>query len=77
MKKLIDTMKNFGFSNEVIAGVLGNIKVECNFELKAENISCKIKVGQNLNEEKRNRLMEKLKNRDLEIDKETIKLINH
>lgn len=39
MKKLIDTMKNFGFSNEVIAGALGNIKVECNFELKAENMN--------------------------------------
>lgn len=39
MKKLIDTMKNYGFSNEVIAGVLGNIKVECNFELKKENMN--------------------------------------
>ena len=39
MKKLIDTMKNYEFSNEVIAGVLGNIKVECNFELKAENMN--------------------------------------
>lgn len=39
MKKLIDTMRNYGFSNEVIAGVLGNIKVECNFELKAENMN--------------------------------------
>ena len=39
MKKLIDTMRNYEFSNEVIAGVLGNIKVECNFELKAENMN--------------------------------------
>lgn len=46
------------------------------FELKPENISCKIKVGQNLNEEKRNRLMEKLKSRDLGIDEETIKQMN-
>ena len=38
------------------------------FELKPENISCKIKVGQNLNEEKKNRLIEKLKNRDSKID---------
>lgn len=38
MQKLIDTMRNYGFSNEVIAGVLGNIKAECNFELKAENM---------------------------------------
>ena len=38
MQKLIDTMKNYGFSKEVICGVLGNIKVECNFELKAENM---------------------------------------
>ena len=46
------------------------------FELKAENISCKIKVGQNLNEEKKNRMIEKLKNRDSKIDKETIKQMN-
>ena len=46
------------------------------FELKAENISCKIKVGQNLNEEKRNRLMQKLKSRDSKIDEETIKQMN-
>jgi len=39
MKKLIDTMKNYGFSNEVICGILGNIKVECNFELKKENLN--------------------------------------
>lgn len=39
MKKLIDTMKNYGFSNEVIAGVLGNIKVECDFKLKKENLN--------------------------------------
>ncbi|MBP7770193.1 MAG: pyridoxamine 5'-phosphate oxidase family protein [Aliarcobacter sp.] len=43
------------------------------FELKPEKISCKIKVGQNLNEEKKNRLIEKLKNRDSKIDEETIK----
>ena len=46
------------------------------FELNPQNISCKIKVGQNLNEEKRNRLMEKLKSRDLGIDEETIKQMN-
>lgn len=38
MQKLIDTMRNYGFSNEVICGVLGNIKVECNFKLQAENM---------------------------------------
>lgn len=38
MKKLIDTMKNYGFSKEVICGVLGNIKVECDFKLQAENM---------------------------------------
>ena len=46
------------------------------FELKPENISCKIKVGQNLNEEKKSRLIEKLKNRDSKIDEETIKQMN-
>ncbi len=38
MKKIIDTMRNYGFSNEVIASVLGNIKVECDFKLQAENM---------------------------------------
>lgn len=38
MQKLIDTMKNYGFSKEVICGVLGNIKVECDFKLQAENM---------------------------------------
>ena len=31
-------MKNYGFSKEVICGVLGNIKVECDFKLQAENM---------------------------------------
>ena len=38
MNKIILTLRNYGFSNEVIASILGNIKVECNFELKAENM---------------------------------------
>jgi len=38
MKKIIDTLKNYGFSNEVIAAILGNIKVECDFKLKAEDM---------------------------------------
>ena len=44
-------------------------------ELKIETQSCKIKVGQNLNEERKNKVMEKLKNRNLQIDEETIKQI--
>lgn len=44
-------------------------------ELKPQNISCKIKVGQNLDEEKKNRLIGKLKFRDSKIDEETIKQI--
>lgn len=44
-------------------------------ELKPQNISCKIKVGQNLDEEKKNRLIGKLKSRDSKIDEETIKQI--
>lgn len=31
-------------------------------ELKIETQSCKIKVGQNLNEERKNKFLEKLKN---------------
>ena len=42
-------------------------------ELKIETQSCKIKVGQNLNEERKNKFLEKLKNRNSQIDKETIK----
>ena len=42
-------------------------------ELKIKTQSCKIKVGQNLNEERKNKVMEKLKNRNLQIDDETIK----
>ena len=39
MQKIIDTLKNYGFSKEVIAAILGNIKVECYFKLQAENMN--------------------------------------
>ncbi|QKF67392.1 nitroimidazol reductase (NimA) family protein [Arcobacter venerupis] len=45
-------------------------------ELKPQNVSCKIKVGQNLNEEKKKKMIEKLKNRDSKIDNETINKMN-
>ena len=38
MNKIILTCRNYGFSNEVIASILGNIKVECDFKLQAENM---------------------------------------
>ncbi|RBQ28250.1 pyridoxamine 5'-phosphate oxidase family protein [Aliarcobacter vitoriensis] len=41
--------------------------------LKPQNISCKIKVGQNLNDEKRDKLTQKLENRASNIDMQTIK----
>ncbi|WP_418180839.1 pyridoxamine 5'-phosphate oxidase family protein [Aliarcobacter lanthieri] len=41
--------------------------------LKPQNISCKIKVGQNLNDEKRDKLTQKLENRASNIDMHTIK----
>ncbi|MFV7790168.1 pyridoxamine 5'-phosphate oxidase family protein [Aliarcobacter lanthieri] len=41
--------------------------------LKPQNISCKIKVGQNLNNEKRDKLTQKLENRASNIDMHTIK----
>lgn len=44
-------------------------------ELKIETQSCKIKVGQNLNEERKNKFLEKLKNRNSQIDNETIKVM--
>lgn len=42
-------------------------------QLKPQNISCKIKVGQNLNDEKREKLLEKLENRASKVDKQTVK----
>lgn len=42
-------------------------------ELKPQNISCKIKVGQNLNNEKREKLTQKLENRASKVDNETVK----
>ncbi|MCD8541501.1 MAG: hypothetical protein LRY22_02425 [Aliarcobacter cryaerophilus] len=44
-------------------------------ELKIETQSCKIKVGQNLNEKRKNKFLEKLKNRNSQIDNETIKVM--
>lgn len=44
-------------------------------ELNIETQSCKIKVGQNLNEERKNKFLEKLKNRNSQIDNETIKVM--
>ncbi|QKF59586.1 pyridoxamine 5'-phosphate oxidase family protein [Aliarcobacter lanthieri] len=41
--------------------------------LNPQNISCKIKVGQNLNDEKRDKLTQKLENRASNIDMHTIK----
>jgi len=42
-------------------------------ELRPENISCKIKVGQNLNDSKKDKLLQKLENRGSNLDKQTIK----
>jgi len=42
-------------------------------ELKPQNISCKIKVGQNLNDSKRDKLLKKLENRASNLDMQTIK----
>ena len=65
-----DSFEEIAYEKAMYTKILDKTAI---LELKPENISCKIKVGQNLNEEKRNRLMEKLKSRDLEIDEETIK----
>ena len=45
-------------------------------ELKQTNISCKIKVGQNLNQAKRDNIMNKLKQRGTKLDNQTIKQMN-
>ncbi|HKM19089.1 MAG TPA: pyridoxamine 5'-phosphate oxidase family protein [Aliarcobacter sp.] len=42
-------------------------------KLEPQNISCKIKVGQNLNDEKREKVSEKLGNRASKVDIQTIK----
>ena len=65
-----DSFEEIAYEKAMYTKILDKTAI---LELKPENISCKIKVGQNLNEEKRNRLIEKLKSRDLEIDEETIK----
>lgn len=68
-----DSFEEIAYEKAMYTKMLDKIAI---FELKPKNISCKIKVGQNLNEEKKNRLIEKLKNRDSKIDEETIKQMN-
>ncbi|AXH14913.1 antibiotic resistance protein [Malaciobacter mytili LMG 24559] len=45
------------------------------FEFTVLNLSCKVKVGQNLNNMQKNNMLEKLSNRNTQIDKQTIKVI--
>ena len=45
-------------------------------ELKPINISCKIKVGQNLNQSKRDNIMNKLQQRGTKLDNQTIEQMN-
>ena len=45
-------------------------------ELKPINISCKIKVGQNLNQAKRDNIMNKLQQRGTKLDNQTIEQMN-
>lgn len=45
------------------------------FELKAKNITCKVKVGQNMNKAKKDKMIEKLERRDTSLDKKTIDLM--
>ena len=45
-------------------------------ELKPTNISCKIKVGQNLNQAKRDNIMNKLQQRGTKLDNQTIEQMN-
>ena len=65
-----DSFEEIAYEKAMYTKILDKTAI---FELKPESISCKIKVGQNLNEEKKNRLIEKLKSRDSKIDEETIK----
>ena len=65
-----DSFEEIAYEKAMYTKILDKTAI---LELKPESISCKIKVGQNLNEEKKNRLIEKLKSRDSKIDEETIK----
>ena len=65
-----DSFEEIAYEKAMYTKILDKTAI---FELKPESISCKIKVGQNLNQEKKNRLIEKLKSRDSKIDEETIK----
>lgn len=45
------------------------------FELKVQTITCKVKAGQNLNETKKHKMIEKLEKRGEFLDKKTINLM--
>ena len=65
-----DSFEEIAYEKAMYTKILDKTAI---LELKPENISCKIKVGQNLNEERKNKFLEKLKNRNSQIDNETIK----
>lgn len=65
-----DSFEKIAYDKAMYTKMLDKVAV---IKLKPENISCKIKVGQNLNDEKRDKLFEKLKNRSSRVDIKTIK----
>lgn len=65
-----DSFEKIAYDKAMYTKMLDKVAV---IKLKPENISCKIKVGQNLNDEKRDKLFEKLKNRSSKVDMQTIK----
>ena len=65
-----DSFEKIAYDKAMYTKMIDKVTV---IELKPENISCKIKVGQNLNDEKRDKLFEKLGNRASRVDIKTIK----
>lgn len=78
LNKLMEKLQSEGgyepiaFEKPMYKKMLENTAV---LELKANNISCKIKAGQNLSKPKKDNLLEKLEERDTFLDKETISLM--
>lgn len=64
--------EKIAYDKNMYKKILENVVV---IEFKIEDLSCKIKVGQNLNSEKREKVLQKLKSRNNDIDKQTINKI--
>ncbi len=79
LNKLMEKLQSEGgyetiaFDKPMYKKMLENTAV---FELDIQTISCKVKVGQNLLEDKKEGIIDKLQKRDSKLDKKTIEMIN-